>query len=275
MIASKETPQSGLEPGRSNHRSSFGRDVFAEVRYFFTAVQFLTRIPIQSFETFEGVWIDRAAKYFPFVGALVGACCASVLLASNMVWTGALPALIAVAAGVLITGAFHEDGFADFFDSLGGTSRDQRLSIMKDSRLGTFGTLALGFGIAAKVIALSSMPVWIAAVALIAAHAGGRFAALCVIPVLPYAGVRDLAKVTPLSSGVKPMPLLFAGLCALTPLLLLPVFAAIVALSLGVVVSAILAGCAKRLLGGYTGDVLGAVEQSFEIGFALGIASCV
>jgi adenosylcobinamide-GDP ribazoletransferase len=116
-----------------------------QLKLFFCALQFLTRLPVPSFVDFQSDWITRAARYYPLVGILVGAISAGVLLAGGQVWSGLLPALLAVAAGVLVTGGFHEDGLADTADGLGGGQAPaRRLEIMKDSRVGTYGVLTHG-----------------------------------------------------------------------------------------------------------------------------------
>src|SRR5258707_10292475 len=152
-----------------------------ELRYFAAAVQFLTRLPIPLGSDYQSLWLERGVKYLPAIGALIGAICASVLQITSHLWGGSLPSVLAVAVGIVLTGGLHEDGFADFFDALGGSTREDRLAIMKDSRLGTYGALALGFGVAIKVLALAALPLTIALHALIAASAGGRFAAVAVI----------------------------------------------------------------------------------------------
>ena len=125
-----------------------------EVALFLTAVQLLTRVPTPGIAGFQPDWVARSARYYPLVGALVGAVAALVLLGAARLWTGALPALLAVAGGVLLTGAFHEDGLADAADGLGGgATRERRLHIMKDSRIGSYGALALGV-----VLGLSGYP---------------------------------------------------------------------------------------------------------------------
>ena len=142
-----------------------------EFIYFLVAVQVLTRLPVPRMQGFAQRWMERGVKYFPLTGAIVGVACAGVLLAASYLWHGMLPALLTVAAGVLITGGLHEDGFADFFDSMGGATREARLAIMKDSRIGAYGALALGAGVATKIFALAGMPLWIAAVG---PHRGAR-----------------------------------------------------------------------------------------------------
>ena len=153
-----------------------------EIKYFMMAVQFLTRLPTDRVPGFNPnqsevpakYFPQRGAKYLPLVGVFIGLVSAVVLLVASLVWRGALPAVLAIAAGMALTGALHEDGFADFFDSMGGATREVRLTIMKDSRLGTYGALALGIGLAIKVLALSTLTPPTAVAALIAAHAGAR-----------------------------------------------------------------------------------------------------
>jgi adenosylcobinamide-GDP ribazoletransferase len=245
-----------------------------EIRYFIAAAQFLTRLPTPHFAEFKPQWLARGAKYFPLVGALTGLLCAIVLLVAAAIWRGPLPALLAIAAGMLITGALHEDGFADFFDAMGGTTREQRLAIMKDSRLGVFGALALGLSLAMKLLALSLLAPWVAAGALIAMHAGGRLAAVLAIAILPYAGKLEAARVQPLTGSLSLEGALIAMLFGLAPSLLLPFPAAAVACTAGAAAAAFIAWRAHALLGGHTGDVLGAVEQAYEIAFLLGISAC-
>jgi adenosylcobinamide-GDP ribazoletransferase len=245
-----------------------------ELRYFAAAVQFLTRLPIPLSSDYQALWLERGVKYFPAIGALIGAICASVLLITSHLWGGSLPSVLAVAVGIVLTGGLHEDGFADFFDALGGSTREDRLAIMKDSRLGTYGALALGFGVAIKVLALAALPLSLAAAPLIAAFAGGRFAAVAVIVLLPYAGEVSAAKVKPLRDGVTAPARAIAAAFGLLPLLLLPLPCSLAACAGGFAAALFIAWLAKRLLGGYTGDVLGAVEQSYEIAFLLVAAAC-
>jgi adenosylcobinamide-GDP ribazoletransferase len=246
----------------------------AELGSFLAAVQFMTRLPVPQASGFTAEWLDRGVKYFPLAGILVGALCAGVLLAAAKLWAGVLPPLLAVAAGTAFTGAIHEDGFADFFDSLGGTTKEARLAIMKDSRLGTFGVLALGIAAALKVFALASLPGLTAAAALVAAHAGGRLAAVAIMPFLPYAGNMAAAKAKPVAAKIKRSDLAIAAVFGLLPVLLLPLAAGAAACLAGLAAALIVAWRAKRLFGGFTGDVLGAAEQSYEIAFLLGAAAC-
>ncbi len=246
-----------------------------ELIYFLVAVQVLTRLPVPRMHGYTERWMERGVKYFPLTGAIVGLACAIILLGASQIWHGVLPAILTVAAGILITGGLHEDGFADLFDSMGGVTREERLAIMKDSRIGTYGALALGAGVAIKIFALAGLPLWTAAAGLIGAHAGGRLAAVAVLSFLPYAGGISAAKIKPLGRGVTKEELAIAGAFGLLPLLLLPARFALTALAAGTAAALIAALAARKLLGGYTGDVLGAAEQLYEIAFLLALAACV
>ncbi|WP_426011513.1 adenosylcobinamide-GDP ribazoletransferase [Caulobacter sp. DWR2-3-1b2] len=246
-----------------------------QIKLFLCAVQFLTRLPAPSFADFQADWITRSARYFPLVGILVGALSAGVLLAAGQLWSGALPALLALAAGVLITGGFHEDGLADTADGLGGgQTPERRLEIMKDSRVGTYGVLALGLALAIKVAALATLPLTTAALALVAAHGAGRTAAVAVMVMQRHVSDPSSAKYKPAPEGVRPSELLIAAVLGLWPLALLGA-SGLVGAAVGVSLAAPLAWAARRLIGGYTGDVLGGVEQVFELGVLMGVSAMV
>ncbi len=246
-----------------------------EFTYFLAALQVLTRLPLPTQDGFSAAWLERSVKYFPLAGVCAGALCAAVLWICSALWSEPLPALLAVAAGIALTGGLHEDGLADFFDALGGATTEARLAIMKDSRIGAYGALALGIGIAIKVLALAALPVSAGVAAIIAAHAGGRFATVAVISTLPYAGELAAAKIKPLGSDLTAADVFVAAGIAILPNLLIPWSMALAALSAGSIAAVLQAILARRLLGGYTGDVLGAAEQCFEIAFLLGAAAAI
>jgi len=249
----------------------------SEVDPFVNAIRFLTRFPVPSTESLDDDWLARAAKYFPAVGLMVGALSALVFVIAARFWSGLIPAVLAVAASIWVTGAFHEDGLADTVDGFGGgSSVEARLAIMKDSRIGTYGTLALGFSVALRVAALALMTPSFAWVALIAAHAGARGAATWAMTALPYAGDPGTTRI--IYSGTvldRPgaMTALLITLAALLPALLKAPSALFAGLILGVLGVLTVVALARRLIGGYTGDVLGAVEQVAEIGILLGLAA--
>jgi len=200
-----------------------------------------------------------------------------VLLLTDRIWGPVVGSLLAVAASIAATGALHEDGLADTADGLGGgSSLEKRLAIMKDSRIGTYGTLALAFSLSLRVTALADMPVWTAAAALISAHAAARVTPLFVMNALPYAGDAAAMKVSYADASVSRDDRRFAlvvVLCALLPLAFVSILSAISGLLLGAALAAAATYWARQRINGYTGDVLGAIEQVFEIGFLLGVAA--
>lgn len=246
-------------------------DPAGELRLFGAALTTLTRLPWR-LPALRADWLARSAKYFPLVGALVGVLAGLVFLAAAQLWPRPIPALLAVAAALLVTGALHEDGLADVADSAGGRDRDQKLAIMKDPRLGPFGGLALIVVVALKVAALSSLGALPGLAALVAAGAVSRLWAVVVMSRAAYAGARDAAKLDHGIEGPSLGEVALAVLLALPALLLLDQGAALAGLALSALAAAAIALPICRVLGGYTGDVLGAAITLGEVAFLLGAA---
>ncbi len=247
---------------------------------FLNALRFMTIVPVPSSETaIAPDWLSRCARYFPVVGIGVGLVSAVVLLLADRIWSPVVASLLAVAASILVTGALHEDGLADTADGLGGgSSVEKRLAIMKDSRIGTYGTLALAFSLSLRVAALADMPSWTAAAALISAHAAARITPAFVMNALPYAGDTAAMKVSYVDASVSTHDRRFAlvvVLCALLPLAFISILSLISGLLVGAALAAAVTYWARQRINGYTGDVLGAIEQMFEIGFLLGVAAVI
>ncbi len=246
-----------------------------EWRLFLVAVQFLTRIPTPDMHDLPAEWLARSGKYFPLVGGLVGGLSALALMGAHMVWPfGLLPALLALTVGLIVTGALHEDGLADTADALGGgRTAPQRLEIMKDPRIGTYGALALGMALALKAGSLSAMPYRLAAGGLICAHMGGRTAAAWAMSLMPYAGDHGASKVAAPERALRPWELGVSLVLALMPsLLLIGPISGMIALAASVPACLALGLAAERWIGGHTGDVLGAIEQVYEIVFVLALS---
>ena len=247
---------------------------------FLNALRFMTIALVPSSDAaFAPDWLSRCARYFPAVGICVGLVSAAVLVLADAIWGADISALLAVAASIAVTGALHEDGLADTADAFGGGwSVEKRLAIMKDSRIGAYGTLALVFGVGLRVTALADMPLWGGAAALISAHAAARITPVFAMNALPYAGDATAMKVSYADARISTNDILFAlivVMCALMPLAFVSKLSVISGLLLGAGLSIAGALWARRLIGGYTGDVLGAIEQMFEIGFLLGVAAII
>ena len=247
-----------------------------EAASFLLAVQFLTRIPVRLNSLYSPERMAAAVRYYPVVGVLVGGLSAIAFVVANAVFPIVLAVLIAVGVGLLVTGAFHEDGLADTFDGVGGgLTRDKALHIMKDSRLGTYGTLALIIALAVKTVSLMSLSTVLIPLALISAHGLSRLSSVLVIATGDY--VRDEGTGKPVAGAASPASLI-VGLATGLAIFIgwtiwLPPIA--FAWALG---GLIIGHLAMRLffepkIGGYTGDTLGAVQQSSEIGFYLGLVA--
>jgi adenosylcobinamide-GDP ribazoletransferase len=245
-----------------------------ELAAFFAAVRFFTRVPVPAWVGHTQEQLDHAARYFPLVGALIGAVGALLTTLAACVWPASLAILIGMVATILLTGAFHEDGLADACDGLGGGwEKSQVLTIMKDSRIGSYGAIALVMALLIKFTSLSaiaqadSVPFETLLVTLIAAHALSRLAPVLLMRALPY--VRDDAsgKDKPLARAMSRSGLFVAAFFALAPLVLLPPATALGGL-FAVLWSTLWCGLYfRRRIGGYTGDCLGASQQISEIAF--------
>ncbi len=250
----------------------------SEIEHLRNAVRFLTVLPVGAARgAIAPDWLTRCLKYSPLIGIGVGVVASLVLLIATELWNGTIAAMLAVAASIALTGALHEDGFADTIDAFGGGwTRDTRLAIMKDSRIGTYGALALGFNVALRVAALAALTPWQGVAALIAAHAAARAAPAWTMTRLSYSGEVAAMKVAYAESRPRidelQLGLIFVALAVL-PLTVISATAVVFGALIGAVLAAALALWARRLIGGYTGDVLGGIEQAFEIGFLLGVAA--
>ncbi|HSD37935.1 MAG TPA: adenosylcobinamide-GDP ribazoletransferase [Rhodocyclaceae bacterium] len=245
-----------------------------ELRRFFLALGYFTRIPVPAWVGWAPEELNRAARYFPLAGLIVALISAVVLWLSMQVLPTSLAVLLSMALSLRLTGAFHEDGLADSADGLGGGwQREDVLRIMKDSRIGTYGAVVLGMALLTKFVALDALAArgWIVFVALLVAHPLSRLAALVVMLALPYVREDDSSRARPVAQGVGRTELLIGVLCGLAPV--------VIALACGVLsmvrVAALLLVAAgvtlwwarvlRRRLGGYTGDALGATQQFVEL----------
>jgi adenosylcobinamide-GDP ribazoletransferase len=250
--------------------------IASELRLFRIALQFLTQLPAGAIEDWPPDWLARSAKYMPLVGALIGAIAGASIILAAIFLPEPLPTVVGLITAIAVTGALHEDGLADTVDAFGGgRTRERRLEIMKDSRIGTYGTLALISVLALKGAALAAVDPVSAALVMIAGHAGARLAPVLTIWALPHAG-NGGSKVSEKTSETTLIEISIAILFGLIPgLILLPAIAFAIATSAALIAAAVIALIAKCKIGGYTGDVLGAVEQVFETAFFIAAASVI
>ena len=271
------------------------------IREFLLAVQFFTRIPVTGaladWVGFSPAMLRASAAHFPGVGVLVGAVAAGVyaLLAALLPATPYAPLVAAVLSTVftvLLTGGFHEDGLADVVDGLGGSyDKARALEIMKDSRVGAFGAIALVLVLLAKVALVALLgsvdgipdgwdeapfKAWYVCSALFAGHVVSRTLPLLLIYWLPHVGDSAASKSKPLADQISLRSLLIAlSWCFMAlafVLLALEAIDLIVACSLSFIALLYMHRLFKRRLQGFTGDCLGATQQVCEIAFYLGLA---
>lgn len=244
-----------------------------EYARFLLALQFFTRIPVPGSPHFSSAELNAAARYFPLVGLLVGSLCALVLALGLQLFPLPVAIFLSLLASLLITGGFHEDGLADFADGMGGGwEREKILSIMQDSRLGTFGALALIMALGGKFLLLFFLPLpWLLPL-MIASHGISRLNAISMLLNESYA--REEGKAKPLATAMSRPAFLFATTTAAVPFLFLPSLF-LLALPPLVLLRLWFARWLRRWLGGFTGDCLGALQQISELLFLLGaLALC-
>ena len=247
-----------------------------QLRLFFTALQFFTRLPIPAWVGFEAAWLHQAARYFPLVGVAVAAITATVYALAAALLPSSVAVVLSTAAGIYATGAFHEDGFADMCDGFGGgMTMDRVLEIMKDSRVGAYGAIGIACLLILKLTTLASLPPLAVIGALFLAHPLSRMLATALIWRMDYARAEGKAK--PLAHTMRAgefaigfVTAACAALAIISAGLLSPAAVLAGALS-GAAATLWLARLFARRIQGYTGDCLGAVQQASEVLIYLGI----
>jgi len=270
---------SAMPPSASGLRAwcrATARHAVHQLRLFFTALQFFTRLPIPRWVGFDAAWLQHATRYFPAVGLLVGLVTALVYGVAGLLWPGLLAVMLSTVAGIYLTGAFHEDGFADVCDGFGGGMQPQRiLDIMRDSRVGAYGAIGIVAMLAIKITTLASLPVAQVIPALLLAHPLSRCLAAALIWRMDY--VREEGKAKPLAQQMSTAEFIVAAITVLIPALLiavtgwLPWSGMAAGALLALFATLFLARKFDRRIGGYTGDCLGAVQQLSEACFYLGL----
>ncbi len=233
---------------------------------FRLAARFLTRLPLGSGDAEAAAPLAEASWAFPLVGLVIGLIGGFVY--SLAAWLGVptlAAALLAVAATALATGALHEDGLADVADGFGGgADRAAKLAIMRDSRSGAFGVLALVLSVGLRAAALASLgDGGRVTAALVAAHALSRGLLPLVLRALEPARSDGLGAAAGRPEAANAWAA--AGLGTIIVLFALDWWRGIVAVAAGALAAALIGHVARRQVGGYTGDVLGAIEQGGEV----------
>jgi cobalamin 5'-phosphate synthase/cobalamin synthase len=242
----------------------------SQLETFLGAIRFFTRLPVPGTLGVDAVALERAMRYFPAIGLIVGGLAGLAFAVTTFFWPKTLAVLAAMATAILVTGALHEDGWSDMVDGFGGGwDREKVLAIMRDSCVGSFGAAGLIMLLLVRFFALIEVDMLLVPVALIAGHAVSRLCATAVFRALEYA--RPEGKAKPFNNQLGKGDMIFATVTALLPVLLLPPLQSIPALILAAGATLWLARMFRRRIGGYTGDCLGAVQQLAEVAFYSGL----
>lgn len=260
------------------------------LKHFLIALQFFTRIPITGrlavWVGYSPAMLRASSVYFPLVGSVVGSFSAAVLLLAlallpSNTLGALLAAALATAASIWLTGGFHEDGLADTADALGGyVPREKALEIMKDSRIGSYGSLTLilvlGLKISALALLVQQSPL-LAGAALLWAHTLSRVLPLLLMFTLHHVGDLSLAKSKPLADAISPRQLaaalLWPALLFAAALSFIPTGAWVLAAICMLLAAWRLRAWFAQRIGGFTGDTLGCAQQISELLAYLALAA--
>ncbi len=245
-----------------------------EWQAFWLALGFLTRLPMLARIDYSQQLMNQSNLYFPLVGLILGGLYVALYSALSLLWSPWICVLLVLCFHLWVTGAFHEDGLADSMDALGGGySVERRLEIMKDSRIGTYGTVALVLALVLKAALLTEAePIWLA---LLLTPVVARTPALLLMASLRYVTDPDQSKSKPVADGFScPRLLIALGMTLLLVLILTPWHPGLVWWCIGSVAAVTLlwGRYIKSQLGGYTGDTLGASVAFCELVLLMGLA---
>ncbi|MEO8516961.1 MAG: adenosylcobinamide-GDP ribazoletransferase [Flavobacterium sp.] len=255
-----------------------------ELHIFFTALMFYTRIPCPKNISHDPDYLNKASRYFPLIGWIVGSVSFAVYYISSLVLTAELAIVLAIVAGILTTGAFHEDGFADVCDGFGGGwNKEKILFIMKDSAIGAYGAIGLvllflmkfqGMLTATNLHKVNELSFWITnLLLLITAHSISRLAAISIVFTHEYSREDATSKSKPIAQKHTWKEVVGAIFFGMIPLLVLSYFQwQILLVVFPVFITRFfLARYFQKWIDGYTGDCLGATQQVCEVVFYLSV----
>ena len=235
---------------------------------------FYTRIPCPKWIDHSAELLNKATKYFPLIGWIVGGVAASVYLGSLLIVPMSVAVILSMTSTILLTGAFHEDGFADVCDGFGGGwTKEKILTIMKDSAIGAYGALGMIMIILFKFVLLwevaSGHGGLKAALVFIMAHAISRTNAVFMIFTDEYSRENEDSKAKPIAKQMSTGNFIIALIFGLLPLIYFDNLFILLSIPVLILLKLYLSRYFKKWIGGYTGDCLGAVQQLSEVTFYL------
>ncbi|MEL7292854.1 MAG: adenosylcobinamide-GDP ribazoletransferase [Pseudomonadota bacterium] len=238
-----------------------------QIELFLLALSFFSRIPVPASTPYSVERMNQAGRYFALVGMLLGLLCALVFYAASLLLPLNIALFVMMVWSLLLTGAFHEDGLTDMADGIGGgMSVEKRLSIMKDSRIGTYGASALIMALLGKFLLLNELAAepqfWLL---IVIGYTLSRAVAASLIYDMPYVSDSDASKSKPLAERQSTQELAILLLSGLLPCLLLPLSTSLVIVGVLVLFRYGFKHWLLKRIGGFTGDCLGAAQQLAEL----------
>ncbi len=235
-----------------------------QLNLFFLALGFFSRIPMPAWVEYSPEKLNQSSRYLVLVGWLLGALVAAVFYGAQQLFPETISLWLAMGFSLLLTGAFHEDGLADTADGFGGAfTREKKLAIMKDSRIGTYGASALLMALLGKYLLLIENSDIV--IAILIAYPISRALAISLIADMHYVSESDTSKSKPLANQLAISDLLIVLLTTLPALFFLSVTHASLLILVLIGFRFLAKWYLHRQIGGYTGDTLGAVQQVSEL----------
>jgi len=243
-----------------------------EIRIFFTALMFFTRIPCPKWVDHSPDYLTKSSRYFPLVGIIVGGIGALVYYECSFIFPKPIAILLSMVSTILATGAFHEDGLGDMFDGFGGGwTKEKILLIMKDSRMGTYGIIGITSVLALKFASLYYMDSKLIPLVLITGHALSRFVASTLLYTLDYVRDGDQSKAKPAAQQMSTGSLIIGSIFGIAPLILFLNYFVFLVLIPVFAIRWHLGRFFVKWIGGQTGDCAGATQQICEVVFYLSL----
>lgn len=249
-----------------------------QVRIFFTALMFYSRIPCPKWVDHSEEYLNKATRFFPLIGWIVAGFSVLFFMAFWYLEEPAIGLIISMIASIWITGAFHEDGFADVCDGFGGGwTKEKILRIMKDSQVGAYGAIGIflmlcfKFLLLYRLLDISDQSLVFMIAVLFSGHSISRFTAATFIYTHEYSRTDASSKVKPVGKKISPGELLTAAIFGLLPLMLFQDYLVFVLIFPVYLTKWLLGRYYQKWVDGYTGDCLGATQQVTEVVFYLSL----
>ncbi|MGH2667014.1 adenosylcobinamide-GDP ribazoletransferase [Flavobacterium sp.] len=255
-----------------------------ELHIFFTALMFYTRIPCPANIGHDPEYLNKASRYFPIIGWIVGSAAFIAYCIFNYVIAPEIAVVFSVIVSILVTGAFHEDGFADVCDGFGGGwTKEKILMIMKDSAIGAYGAIGVVLLLVVKLLAIyllfKSIEIpnlnnyFTDFLLLVTAHSVSRLSAISIVFTHEYAREDATSKSKPIAQNYTWKEVLGSAFFGLLPLVVLSYFQwqLLFVLIPVFITRFFLARYFQKWIGGYTGDCLGATQQVCEVVWYLSV----